>query len=329
MNNSNALERLSNIFCLLQNNEQNASIKQLSSTLNIPISVIRNDINTLLRNEIFSSYFDEELLFEDNPDDELYDTDGEPCINDDTRLAINSTDFQIPDELIPFYISHREKELLAQYYPVLVERSNKKLYLTKDIPAKLEIDTSKLCALIQQAIDANNYIKFSYKKDGNLKIYELAPKLVYHNISNGRMYMITLKDDNMISAWRIDRMSSCTIIENRSDTTPIPPEIMERFDYFWAMDLDTTTKPTNIKIRIDGYNRNIIEKIQNDISRRKYAKLYQDGDYWYYEDKIIGLSSFRSWIYQFGSAMVVMEPVELAKAVYDSALLRLERYRGE
>lgn len=331
MNNSNALERLSNIFCLLQNKGCGASIKQISNALGIPINVIREDIKTLLKNETFSSYFDEDLW-----DDELFEEDfimedNAPCINDDTLLTIDSGEFHISSKQVPFYITHREKELLGQYYPDLVERSNKKLYMTKDAPTKLEADTNNLCQLIQLAIDSNQYIKFSYKnaKDGSLKIYELAPKLIYHNTSNGRMYMITLKDNEQVFAWRLDRMFSCTTIKNQTDTTPIPQKIMEKFDYFWALDLDTINEPVHIKIRIEGYNRNIIEKIQNDISRRKYAKFYQDGDYWYYEDKIIGLSSFRSWIYQFGSAMVVMEPAELAKDVYNSALERLKKYKGE
>ena len=331
MNNSNAIERLSNIFCLLQNNGYDASIKEISRTLGVPINVIREDIKALLKNETFSSFFNEDLWDEDLHDDFSYDTEDIPNISDNTLLTLNSADFQIPDNHVPMYITHREKELLAQYYPDIIERSNKKLYMTKDAPTKLEADTHKLCELIQQAIDNNKYLKFSYKntKDGTLKIYELAPKLIYHNTSNGRIYMITLWNDEKVSPWRIDRMYSCTIVKNREDTAPMPQKLLDKFDYFWAMDLDTIDEPVHIKIRIHGFSRNIIEKIQNDISRRKYAKFYQEGEYWYYEDEIIGLSSFRTWIYQYGSAMVVMEPVTLARDVYNSAVERLKKYKGE
>ena len=326
MNNSNALERLSNIFCLLQNNGYDASIKQISKALNIPRSVIRADIKALLKNNTFSSYFDEELF-----DVEIYDDDDLPCINDDTILYLESTEFQIPDGHVPIYITHGEKELLAQYYPEIIGRNNKKLYLIKDAPTKLDVNTDDLCAQIQLAIDNNQYIKFSYRntKDGSLKAYELAPKLIYNNTINGRMYMITLRDNEDFTAWRLDRIYSANIIENHIDDTPIPEKVTNRFDYLWAMDNDGGNEPIHVKIRIDGYSRNIIEKIKNDISRRKYAKLYEDGSFWYYEDEIIGISSFRSWIYKYGSAMVVMEPVELARDVYNSAVERFKRYKGE
>ena len=326
MNNSNAIERLSNIFCLLQNNGHDASIKHISKALNIPRSVIRADIKALLKNSTFSSYFDEELF-----DIEMYDEDDLPYIDDDTILYLESTKFQISDGLIPLYITHREKELLAQYYPELVDRSNKKLYLIKDAPTKLDINKDDLCTQIQSAIDNNYYIKFTYRntKNGSLKTYELAPKLIYNNTINGRMYMITLRDNDDFTAWRFDRIFSATTIDHRIDTTPVPEKVSKRFDYLWAMDNDQGNDPVHVKIRIDGFSRNIIEKIKNDILRRKYAKLYQEGDYWYYEDDIIGLSSFRSWIYRYGSSMVVMEPVELAREVYNSAVEKLKRYKGE
>ena len=374
MNNSNALERLSTIFCLLQTRALDASIEGISKALNIPTTVIREDIKSILEFETFSYLFNLDEV--DDDDDDFYDdleldyydeidyaedanntTSNEKStrtskriiynqkllskLTNDLVLYMDNARFELGNDCYPLYITHREKQLLSQYFPILLENTKNNLYMIKNSPAALEfnVDNKNDCLkyennpidVIQDAIFYEKYVKFRYKgsKDTTHQDYELAPKLLYHDINKGRMYMITLNENEELRAYRLDRMSSVSIINNRVDTTPLPEKILSRIDYLWSMDNDNGHDPVHVKIRIDGYSRNIIEKIQNDISRRKYAKLYQDGKYWYYEDDIIGLSSFRSWIYQYGSSMVVMEPVDLAQTVYNSALQRLKRYTGE
>lgn len=353
MNNSDALERLSTIFCLLQTQGQDATIEGISEALNIPINVIREDIQSILQVETFTSLFniDDDSLFDDD-DDDFFDEEIESSnskrtskrviynkkllslLTDDKPLYLDSNDFYSDDKHPPLYITHREKQLLEQYFPDLLKSSKENLYMTKESPAVLDLNAIKntdFINTIQDAIHYHEYVSFSYTKvkDNIRNDYLLAPKLLYHDINKGRMYMITISEKEEIIAFRLDRMSGVTRNKKLHDETPIPEKILSKFDYLWSMDTSTSDEPIHVKIRVEVYNRNIYEKIQNDISRRKYAKFYQDGDYWYFEDDIIGITSFRSWIYQFGSAMVVMEPVSLAHDVYNAALTRLEKYMGE
>lgn len=319
MNNYQAIERLSNIFTLLYTDGEDASIARLSETLEIPIEVIRQDMNTILRNDIFRTHFDEEY----------YDEEDCPDIDDNTEFSLQRGEFFFSQDTAPIYVTNRETDLLTKYYPELMG-SDKHIanYRIKESPTQAHYKLDALCEQIQDAIDLGHYLKFNYKgnKSTELRTYELAPRLIYHNINNGRIYMITTTQERF-SSWRLDAMSSVVTLYDRKDNSAMPPELLKRFDYLWGLSNENIDEPVHVKVRIDAFSRNILEKIRNDISRRKYAKLYQEGDYWYYEDDIIGFSAFRSWIYQFGYSVVVMEPESLAREVYESAAARVEKYK--
>ena len=107
----------------------------------------------------------------------------------------------------------------------------------------------------------------------------------------------------------------------------MPEDTLRIFDYLWGMDFESSTRPIHVKLRIDPFSTNLVEKIKNDTSRRKHARLYRDKDYWFYEDDIIGINSFRSWINQYGYSVIALEPESLARDIYDSACKRFENYK--
>lgn len=306
MKNYNALERLSNIFTLISTPQEDATPENLSNALEIPVSVIEDDIDALFRNETFSNNRLEE---------------------DDTSISIDANGFNFTYDTVPIYTSHKEKVLLTKYFPDFVENNAKVQYQIKESPYISSNNLSELCDKIQLAIDNKYYVKFTYRSRNKKKLlsFEIEPHLLYHNINNGRMYLISITD--RIYTFRLDLILALTELPKQKCHTDIPLEKLELFDYLWGMDISSTDEPCHVKVRIDVFNHNMLQKIKSDISRRKHAKIYQDGECWYYEDDIIGLSAFKTWIYQFGYSVTVLSPEPLAKEIYESALQRLENYR--
>lgn len=84
----------------------------------------------------------------------------------------------------------------------------------------------------------------------------------------------------------------------------------------------------------DGYD-GLIFKIKEDARRRNMNPDYDVENYFFeekdkfvYKDKIAenDLGSFKSWIYSYGSSMVVMAPASLRKQVYESYKERAKYY---
>ncbi len=182
---------------------------------------------------------------------------------------------------------------------------------------------------IQTAIEFNKMISFDYT-DRNRRKEQMVigPKLLYHNLSNGHMYCITCNNDDRILSYRLDRMEKIKILSQEQVKSDKEKQLFKQFDYLWGMDLtDIKKPPVHVKIRIDANTHNILNKIRADVDRRTHKKIYAEGNYYYYEDEIIGLKDFRSWLFQYGSSLVVMEPKELAQEVYRSAKRRLKNYQ--
>ena len=43
-------------------------------------------------------------------------------------------------------------------------------------------------------------------------------------------------------------------------------------------------------------------------------------------DKILGVGSFKAWLRNYGSSVMVMEPISLAEEMYDAALKKRDVY---
>lgn len=303
MNNENAFTRLSNIFTLLCTPQEDASLSNIKECLDIPKQVLEDDIENILRNPIFSHSI----------------TEG---------TSINPCDFGFPMNTTPICISHVEKSLLKKYYPHFVHgASTVTSYIIKESPTVVSQDFTKLCDKIQSAIDNQYLLKISYRtrKTGSIINYEVAPQLLYHNINDGRIYLIHYND--RLSSFRLDYILSVQELKEQKNTNIMPKELLVKFDYLWGMDYQADATPIHVKLRIDAFSQNLLQKIKNDTIRRKYGNLYQEGDFWYYEDDIIGINAFRSWVNQFGYSVIVLVPEFLARDIYTSALTRMKNYK--
>ena len=56
------------------------------------------------------------------------------------------------------------------------------------------------------------------------------------------------------------------------------------------------------------------------------GKLYKDGNYYYYEDDILGMPDFRRWLRSYGSSITVLEPQTLIDEIIESTRKTLSYY---
>ena len=342
---------------LSKGNVLNPSVKEISRFLRIPDHVVRRDMQVLIKNSQLKEYLWCYDSIEEREKDRVHDEKGE--IKDWAQSAVDVleegkfTDDTIvvlelgnlgglgkyeENDQCAFFTTESDSVLLSYLFQQLTGYIEKIRYqgaLTDAVVIKQNVMTpivqfdeeKRLC--IQQVMEFGRQLSFDYTDRNKYKTRKtIEPRLLYHNLANGHMYCITLNDAGDILSYRLDRMEN---IEMSNEVQSDPGErgrIFKQFEYLWGMDLtDIENPPVHVKIRISAEPRNLYNKIRADVDRRVHKKLYQEGEYFYYEDDVIGMKDFRSWLYQFGYSVVVLEPKELAQEVYRSAQRRLRNYQ--
>ena len=198
----------------------------------------------------------------------------------------------------------------------------------KDSPMSVSFEVQERAEKIREAIRKKQCIRFRYRRAGSDRGEDIviSPHYLYFNATDSLYYCITLKDDETVS-FRLDRI----LFDVRPDMGAYAPEDpddprLERLRYAWGAAFTSEEAPCHVKVRIQAGTANILNKVRADTHGRVHAKLYQDGSYYIYEDDIIGLNSFRSWLMSFGSAVKVMEPASLAAEILESSEIRLTNY---
>ncbi len=204
--------------------------------------------------------------------------------------------------------------------------------LVKDIPSSVSLEVLERAEKTEEAIQNGWFIHFRYKKSGAAKSedVEIAPRFLLYNATDSLYYCLSFRGGK-IDSFRLDRiLHSIRIVKRQAPPSdPADPRV-QKMPYYWGADFSPNGSDSicHVKIRISANTANVLNKIRSDISRRLYASLYENADtgYWYYEDDIIGLSSFRAWLRLFGSSVKVIEPAVLAEEAYTSSKQRLQNY---
>ena len=183
---------------------------------------------------------------------------------------------------------------------------------------------------VRTAADKSCLVRFSYRplRSPNILRISTYPLALFRNITDDLYYCVSLSDDGAVMAYRIDRILFDIDIDTskRIKRTKKDREIVRKLRYSWGSPSDVDTDPIHVAVKIYPETRNIIKKIQSDVSGRTYGRLYEKDGYYIYEDDVTGLASFRSWVFSYGSSMVVIEPASLREEVLRSAERKLKNY---
>lgn len=99
------------------------------------------------------------------------------------------------------------------------------------------------------------------------------------------------------------------------------------------MELGTSehpASPVHVKIRFLNEG-NVVRKATRDLTSRTCGTitiLPEDGSL-IYEDDVVGMGSFKSFLYGYGSSAIVLEPEALRNEIIESARTRLTYYHEQ
>jgi len=227
------------------------------------------------------------------------------------------------DDYLLLPVSPVEISTLRSTYPDLLENHMTNLFETKDSIDSIPQQILERQDDIQDAIMRKKQIEFMYKslRDGTFRV-SCSPVEIIQNITSRILYL----KDTQNNYYRLDRIKdSIKILKAPSD---IDTYVTDKYQkYFWGTEYKDHGEPVHIKIKIANETSNILEKIKRDTAlRTRTCSLYQEGDYYFYEDDILGIQDFRKWLRSYGASITVIEPPELIQDIVDSAQKTLSYY---
>ena len=324
----NRLDIIAYMFSLIISEKYDASINSLSDSCNLPIQQTRKCISALFQNPILLSHLSSTMEISDEDDDPLESAklflnklvNGE-C--DDANIYLTDMD-SFTDEYLLLPVDPVEISTLRTAYPNLLENHMTSLFETKDSIDAIPPQILDRQDDIQNAIMNKKQIEFMYKslRDGTFKI-KCSPVEVIQNITSHILYV----KDTQNNYYRLDRIKdSIKILKDSSD---IDMYVADKYQkYFWGTEYKDHGEPVHVKIRISNETSNILEKIKRDTAlRSKTCILYPEGDYYFYEDDILGIQDFRRWLRSYGSSLTIIQPQELIDDIVNGAQTALNYYR--
>lgn len=240
---------------------------------------------------------------------------------DDVRFSLDMTLPLAGDYASPYLIFLNRDE------QAIMEKSRLGV-MVKDSLASASAEVRERLRIIREAIRTGKCIEFTYKSPSlpAAEHVKAAPVMLCHNRTDDLWYCVVFPDAERIFTYRLDRImprsTGHDVLLLKESFTPPPREDprFERLSLMWGMDFDNAhPDPVCIKVRIAPNTSNILNKIRADIADRTEARLYEENGFWYYEDRLIGLRSFKNWLLSFGSSVKVLSPASLAEEIIAEA----------
>lgn len=315
-NSLNSIYRLNTILALFQAERACYSIQDISTILDIPVSVVRKDIVMLhTHKECGITFFtkDEEdidniaIVLESGKGDEilLY---ANAIYRNEVYLPLSELEFSCLNEFLD-----GDKFEIGQIHK---NYAIKPMY--NQARANMQVKVEQLNQLIQD----EETIRVTYKaRNGKMVFSTIRPLELVHNAMDDLYYVVTIQRGSIL-ALRLDRIRKYEISEEKIEIED--ESALEQLPNIWGMEIGPKV---HVKIKILN-EANVQRKVKRDLASRTNGKWTQKDDVLYFEDDVIGINSFRSWINSYGSSVLVIEPKSLREEIIESAKKRAMFYEG-
>ncbi|MCR5213369.1 MAG: WYL domain-containing protein [Eubacterium sp.] len=325
MNNlvNNNMLRLQYEMVLLRG--EGISINELESFLDINKSIIYDDI-IAFNNE---NYFSLGMKRPDASDEDDEKADIMANILDDKKTFKNDLNNGKYDDYIFFSISDEktlELVLTAEEYDVLNDfmnnNSTSRAFQIKNSNMLRDYEIIDFVAYILDTIKEGGSISFIYHSKNTDQVKTIRPIKIIHNTTEDTYYIF----DHKGKSYNIDRIQLDSIVESDAKQNIARNIDEKRFDKMWGVNY--SEKGVKVKLKIFNEAK-VIERVKCDLGKKltdDNFTLYEDEGYAIFEDEVIGAETFLSWVYGYGSSMVLLEPKELVDKVIDSIKKRKEIY---
>lgn len=329
MKTNNNFDTIGIIISLILSDSFTASVDSLATACNLPNQQMRKYLAVIFDNKNLLTHLSPAPESDDeNEEDDFIDTARDFLFeiisgNADTKpiYLIDMSDFIDDYFLLP--ITSVEAGYINSTYPKLIQNQRASLFETKDTLNSMPKPILEKNDIVQNAISQNRKIEFKYKSPMlDLTNIICSPVTVTQNLTTNILYI----KDTENNYYRIDRIKSkIRILSEPSDLSQYVPSSYQK--YFWGNEYQEHGEPIHVKLRINTGTTNIIEKIKSDtVLRSKTGKLYEDGNFYYYEDDILGIPDFRRWMRSYGSSITVLEPQALIAEIIDNTKKTLSYY---
>ena len=309
------IARVTQLLSAYRLNEDNYySIAKLSKCLNVNDETIRDDIKQIIN---FGEKSSKVSIHKTVDDEEVTASELKQLSNDEKIYLFDELGSSI--NLV----------LDLEEYAVFNDLMNDKL--------KLSIEKDRFCWIknsnvfdskeyadciydINETIANGRSISFKYKKrNGGYDTIKIRPIKLLHAVDDSFFYIIS----HEMKFYRLDRIlfdeiKPCKDLFELSDNVDL-----KKLDMMWGAEYSDT--PTHVKIKI--YREvGVPDRVLSDLGKRSDGHIQEYDDHIIYEDDIIGVNKFKSWVYGYGSSIVVLEPQSLRDEIIDSINERWKYY---
>lgn len=325
---NNNFDTIGLIISLILSDNFTASVDSLATACNVPTQQMRKYLAVIFDNKNLLTHFSPSPKSDDENEEDYFINTAQDFLskiisgNADTEpiYLIDMNDFIDDYLLLP--ISSVEAGYIRNAYPKLIQNQRASLFEIKDSLNSVPKPILEKYDIVQNAIFQNRKIEFKYKSPKfDLANIVCSPATVIQNLTTNVLYI----KDTENNYYRIDRIKSkIRIMSEPSDLSQYIPSSYQK--NFWGNEYQEHGEPIHIKLRISTGTTNIIQKIKSDTALRSTGKLYKEGDFYYYEDDILGMPDFRRWMRSYGSSITILEPQTLIKEITDSTKKTLYYY---
>lgn len=324
--------RINTILSLFQNMDASYSIKELAELMNVPINVIREDLYTICNNKDYDTIIYPPDMEGDEDSDNDYSNFSEELkkgLHDDVPL-VAETSFHSD---VFLSITPLELNCLNDFLDEAVVSKDHSVhnYVTKAMYNKSNSKMQVKGQEIQRIIDNGQTIRVIYKPfKGDLISSVIRPLKLVHNAMDDYYYVVTITNGNLL-ALRLDRIKHYSVTTDSVSIPDLSP--LDILPKVWGMELGTSehpASPVHVKIRFLNEG-NVVRKATRDLTSRTCGTitiLPEDGSL-IYEDDVVGMGSFKSFLYGYGSSAIVLEPEALRNEIIESARTRLTYYHEQ
>lgn len=290
-------------------NRGGCSLDELSEITNLPLELLSKNLKVIYENnELLYEFKELQLDLED------YETDidsGRLIIednidSDEVMISLNTKE----KNMLMTILSHNDKNKLMGIETKQIYNINLNRYIKYQL---IQIST---------AINENKVLRVMYEgRDKQTREMFIEPLgIIFYEFEN--LFYILGQYEGKITIYKLDRISK--IHGEKRTFQRIPSFSMDKFlENIWGMEQG---KEVWVKVKFLK-EANVEYKVKRDIEFRKNKVIEDYENYFIYEDTIIGINSFKSWLRGYGSSAIVLEPQELRIEIIESAKKLLNYYR--
>jgi len=334
-----SLYRINTLLTLFRSEYAIYSISELSQMLEVPKSVIREDIYILCKGvdecETIIFSYDEDETSEDDFLDRL-----KSGLEDDTPLGAYSR-FKA-DIFLP--LDRKELDVLDSFYPdeqFGIKFSQGGVY-TKVSPYREDTSTLVKISELNEHIMAGRSLLVKYPaKTGNLVDLTFKPLCIVRYNLEDISYAVSIKAGHIFPL-RIDKIESMEVLNKDIQIRDFSP--LKKLPLMWKMDIG---EAVDVKIKIIAPKR-IRDKIKNGIfnMRVTYESIASselkeliefeeenlgswldiDDNCSEFSGQIYGITAFKNWVNGYGCSIVVEKPQSLRDEIVENAKIRYNNY---